>query len=161
MPYDDIVEEALAHGWVDSLPRALDDERTQLLVTPRRPASNWSRANKQRIERLEHAGLMADAGRAAVEVARRNGSWTALDEVEDLVEPDDLATALDADPDARRHFDAFPRSVKRGILEWILNAKRDDTRHRRISETTRLAARDVRANHPRQPKGRGGRSDRS
>ncbi len=152
VPYDDIAEEAVAHGWVDSLPRKLDDVRSQLLVTPRKASSNWSRLNKERVERLEEAGLMTDAGRAAVDTARGNGSWTALDDVENLIEPDDLAAALDADPDARRHWDGFPRSTRRGILEWILGAKRDETRRRRIDETARLAASGIRANQPRQPK---------
>ena len=153
VPYDDVVEEALCFGWVDSLPRTLDAERSQLLVTPRKPGSNWSRANKERVERLLAAGLMAPAGVAAVESARRDGSWSALDEVEDLVEPDDLRAALDADPEARRQWDAFPRSARRGILEWLLGAKRPETRAKRVAETAQLAARGERANSwPRPPK---------
>jgi uncharacterized protein YdeI (YjbR/CyaY-like superfamily) len=155
--YDDIVEEALAHGWVDSRPRKLDDERSQLLVTPRKPKSNWSRVNKERVERLTAAGAMTPAGRAAVETAKRNGAWTALDAVETLQEPDDLVAALDAIPDARRFWDAFPRSTKRGILEWIANAKQAETREGRIAETARLAAENIRANQWRQPKGAGAR----
>jgi uncharacterized protein YdeI (YjbR/CyaY-like superfamily) len=154
VPYGDIVEEALAHGWVDSQPRKLDDERSQLLVTPRKPKSNWSRANKERVERLEKAGLMTEAGLRAVEVAKRNGAWSALDSVEALREPDDLRAALDANPDARRHWDAFPPSTKRGILEWIGNAKKPETRSKRVGETARLAAQNVRANQWRQPKDR-------
>ena len=153
LPYDDIVEEALAHGWVDSQPRKLDDERSQLLVTPRKAASNWSAANKRRIDRLSRAGLMTPAGEAAVEAAKANGAWTALDAVERLEEPGDLRTALDATPSAREHWDAFPPSARRGILEWIGNAKRAETRAKRIDETARLAGENVRANQWRQPKG--------
>ena len=126
--------------------RTVDDRRSRLLMTPRKPRSGWSRPNKERIARLEAAGLMSAAGHAAVEAARANGSWTALDAVEALEEPGDLAAALDADPDARRHWDAFPRSAKRGILEWIANAKRPATRAKRVSETARLAGRGERAN---------------
>ena len=115
-------------------------------MTPRKPKSGWSRPNKERIERLLAAGLMAPAGLAAVEAARASGTWTALDAVERLEEPAELARALDADADARRHWDAFPRSAKRGILEWISNAKKPETRARRVAETARLAARDERAN---------------
>ncbi len=154
VPYADVVEEALAFGWVDSLPRRLDDARTQLLVTPRKPASAWSKVNKERVERLTAAGLMAPAGLAAVAAAKASGTWTKLDAVEQLVEPDDLRAALDADPAARRHWDAFPRSARRGILEWIGTAKTAPTRERRVAETARLAAQDVRANQWRQPKGR-------
>ena len=146
MPYADQVEEALCFGWVDSVSRAVDDECSSLLMTPRKPKSGWSRPNKERIERLQAAGLMAPAGLAAVEAARSSGTWTALDAVERLEEPAELARALDADADARRHWDAFPRSAKRGILEWISNAKKPETRARRVAETARLAARDERAN---------------
>jgi len=154
LPYDDIVEEALAHGWVDSKPRKLDGERSQLLVTPRKPTSKWSAANKRRIERLTAAGQMTPAGLAAVETAKEKGTWNALDAVEALEEPDDLRAALEADPRSRRHWDDFPPSTRRGILEWIGNAKREETRQKRVAETARLAARNIRANQWRRPKGR-------
>lgn len=152
VPYDEVVEEALCFGWIDSLGRKLDDERSQLLVTPRKRRSNWSRANKERVERLLAQGLMAPAGLAVVETAKRDGTWTALDDVENLVEPDDLRAALDADPEARRHWDAFPRSARRGILEWLLNAKTEGTRTKRIREIATLAARGERANQWRDRK---------
>jgi uncharacterized protein YdeI (YjbR/CyaY-like superfamily) len=150
VPYDDIAEEALAFGWIDSRRRSVDEQRSQLLVTPRKPRSGWSRINKERVERLEAAGLMTEAGRRAIAVAKENGAWSALDDIENLVEPDDLRRELDADPEARRHWDAFPRSAKRAILDWIVAAKRDETRRRRVSETARLAAQNVRANEPAQ-----------
>ncbi|MCD0485093.1 YdeI/OmpD-associated family protein [Streptacidiphilus sp. ASG 303] len=153
VPYGDLVEEALCFGWVDSVPRRVDDSRTRLLVTPRRPGSRWSRLNRERAERLTAQGLMAEAGLAAVAAARADGSWTALDRVEDLVEPDDLRAALDAAPDARRHWDAFPRSARRAVLEWIGTAKREATRAARVRETVAEAAVGRRANQWRQPKG--------
>jgi uncharacterized protein YdeI (YjbR/CyaY-like superfamily) len=146
VPYDDLVEEALCFGWVDSQGRGLDEARTQLLFTPRRPNSGWSRPNKLRIERLEAAGQLTPAGVAAIETAKANGAWTALDAVEALIEPEELRAALDAEPAARREWDAFPRSAKRAILEWISTAKRPETRARRIAETAESAARGVRAN---------------
>ncbi len=73
VPYGDVVAGALAHGWVDSLPRRHDDERSMLLVTPRRPGSRWSRANRERVARLEAGGLMTPAGQAAVDAARADG----------------------------------------------------------------------------------------
>ena len=144
--YDEAVEEALCFGWVDSKPNKLDDERSLLWFAPRKPGSNWSRLNKERIARMEAAGKMTPAGRAKVEAAKADGSWTALDDVENLVVPEDLAEALASYPDAAAHFDAFPRSAKRGILEWILNAKRAPTRAKRIAETARLAQDNIRAN---------------
>jgi len=154
LAYGDIVEEALCFGWVDSVPRKLDAERSQLLVTPRKRGSRWSKANKARIERLTAAGLLAPAGSAAVERAKADGTWTALDAVEALTEPEDLRAALDGDPEARREWDGFPPSTRRGILEWILSAKRPETRARRVTETATLAAEGIRANQWRQPGGR-------
>lgn len=144
--YDDAVTEALRFGWVDSLGRRLDDDRSMLWFAPRRKGSGWSRPNKVRIARLEAEGRMEPAGRAVIEAAKADGTWTLLDDVENLVVPDDLATAFDGHAGSRETWDAFPRSVRRGILEWIVQAKRPDTRGRRVEETARLAARGERAN---------------
>jgi uncharacterized protein YdeI (YjbR/CyaY-like superfamily) len=107
--------------------------------------------NKQRVERLTAAGLMTPAGLAAVEVARERGTWTALDEVEDGVEPDDLRAALDAVPAARREWDAFPRSARRAILEWVGSAKRPATRAQRVATVVGEASEGRRANQWRRP----------
>lgn len=155
VPYGDMVEEALAHGWIDGLARPVDAARSKRLVTPRRPGSRWSGANRARIERLEAAGLMTPAGAALVEAARAGGTWSALEAVEGLEEPDDLRAALDRVPRARVHWDAFPPSTRRAILEWISAAKRPATRADRVEETARLAGEDVRANRWRRPKGSG------
>lgn len=146
VPYDDVVTEALCFGWIDSVINKLDDERSALLITPRKKGSGWSRLNKQRIERIEADGIMAPAGRAVLDRAKADGSWTLLDDVEALIEPDDLAAALDAVPDARRHWDGFSPSSRKGILGWIAMAKRAPTRQKRIDETVRLAADGVKAN---------------
>jgi uncharacterized protein YdeI (YjbR/CyaY-like superfamily) len=96
------------------------------------------------------AGLMAPAGLAKIEAAKQDGSWNALDAIEALEIPLDLAAALSANPIAQQHFDAFPRSVKRGILEWISVAKKPETRAKRVEETAHLAAENIRANQWRQ-----------
>jgi uncharacterized protein YdeI (YjbR/CyaY-like superfamily) len=153
VPADDSSEEALCFGLVDSRPGSMDAERAMLLLTPRRPGSNWSRVNKERVGRLTGAGLMEPAGLAAVAAAKANGSWSALDEVEDLMEPDDLRRALDAEPVARRHWDAFPRSTRRAILEWIGTVRTEATREARVRRTVGDAAANVRANQWRQPTG--------
>jgi uncharacterized protein YdeI (YjbR/CyaY-like superfamily) len=146
LSYVDAVEEALCFGWIDSQGRGLDDERTMLYFAPRKPGSAWSRPNKQRVERLLAAGAMAPAGLRAVEAAKRDGSWRRLDEVEDLVVPDDLAAAFDRHPGAREQWDAFPRSPRRAMLEWIVQARRPETRAKRVEQTARSAARGERAN---------------
>jgi uncharacterized protein YdeI (YjbR/CyaY-like superfamily) len=144
--YDELVEEALCVGWVDSRPRKLDERRTMLWFAPRKAGSGWARPNKLRVEKLMAAGLMRPAGLVKVDAAKADGSWTMLDAVEDLLVPDDLAQAFDAQPGSRAHWDTFPRSARRGILEWIVQAKTAPTRAKRIVETALLAARNERAN---------------
>jgi uncharacterized protein YdeI (YjbR/CyaY-like superfamily) len=150
VPYDHIVEEALCFGWVDSLPRKLDANRSMLLLSPRKPRSAWSRINKERVERLIAGKMMTPAGLEVIEAAKASGTWKALEEVEDLVIPDDLAKVFQGYAQAAANFAAFPRSVKRGILEWIAQAKRSETRSKRVSETAARAAENIRANQWRQ-----------
>jgi uncharacterized protein YdeI (YjbR/CyaY-like superfamily) len=144
--YDEAVEEALCFGWIDSKGNKLDEERSLLYFAPRKVGTGWSRPIKQRVEKLLRAGLMAPAGLAKVEAAQADGSWNALDAIEALEVPPDLAQALAANHTAKEFFAAFPRSAKRGILEWIANAKKAETRVKRIEETVRLAAENKRAN---------------
>jgi uncharacterized protein YdeI (YjbR/CyaY-like superfamily) len=148
--YDELVEEALCFGWIDSKPNKLDDERSMLWLAPRKRGTGWSRANKERVAKMIRAGSVRPAGLAKVEAARRDGSWSALDAVEALEVPPDLAAALAAHPAAGANFAAFPRSVKRGILEWIAAARRPETRARRVDQTARLAQRNERANQWRR-----------
>jgi uncharacterized protein YdeI (YjbR/CyaY-like superfamily) len=143
--YAELVEEALCFGWVDSKPRALDAKRSMLWLAPRKKGSAWSKLNKTRVATLTAAGLMHAAGLARVAAAKKDGSWALLDAVEALRVPEDLAAALAAHGEAARHFDAFPRSVKRSILEWVAQAKTPPTRLKRITETATLAAKNVRA----------------
>lgn len=149
--YEDIVEEALCFGWVDSKSGSLDDERGLIWMSPRRAGSAWSRPNKLRVERLEAAGLMTDAGRRPIEAARADGTWTLLDEVEDLVVPHDLAAAFGTLPGSRETWESFPRSVRRANLEWIVQAKRPATRADRVARVAELAARGERAGQWARP----------
>lgn len=144
--YEEAVEEALCFGWVDSKPSKLDDERSMLWFAPRKRRTGWSKPNKERVDRMTKAGLMRASGLAKVEQAKADGSWTSLDAIEALMVPPDLAAAFAEHPQAAKNFDAFPRSVKRGILEWIHTAKRSETRLARIIETARLAGENKRAN---------------
>ena len=150
VPYGDVVEEALCFGWVDSLPRKLDAERTQLLFTPRKPRSGWSKVNKERLTRLEAAGLLQPAGLAAIAIARQNGAWESLDAAEAGLVPADLAAALAANPAAQQHFAAFAPSARKMLLTWVLGARRPETRAARVAETVRRAALNKRANFDRE-----------
>jgi uncharacterized protein YdeI (YjbR/CyaY-like superfamily) len=141
----DLNEECLCFGWIDSKPGRIDEQRSALLCTPRKVGSSWSRVNKERYERLAAAGQVTEAGRCAAEAAKVDGGWDRLNDVDALVEPADLAAALDADPAARTYWNSFPASARRGILEWIGNAKRESTRAQRITTTADLASRNERA----------------
>jgi uncharacterized protein YdeI (YjbR/CyaY-like superfamily) len=140
LSYDDVVEEALCFGWVDSKSKGLDDERTMLLLTPRKPGGGWSRPNKLRVERLEQAGAMTAAGLAVIEAAKADGSWTLLDSVDALEAPADLLAALAASPVAAAAWQRFTPGAQKRILLWLVAAKRPETRASRIAETVRLAA---------------------
>jgi uncharacterized protein YdeI (YjbR/CyaY-like superfamily) len=140
LAYADAVEEGLCYGWIDSTVRTLDDARYLQLFTPRKPKSTWSRSNKERVERLMSLGLMAEAGLAAIELAKTNGAWTSLDAVEAMEVPPDLAAALKRTKGAAKHFDGFSPSARKGYLHWISQAVRPETRAARIAEVARLAA---------------------
>lgn len=144
--YEEAVEEALCFGWIDSKANTLDDERAMIWMSPRKPRTGWARTNKERIERLIANGRMTAAGLAKIEAAKQDGSWNALDAAEALEIPPDLDKALDEHGAARQNFEAFPPSVRKGILGWIGTAKRPETRAKRVEETARLAAENIRAN---------------
>lgn len=148
LAYEDQVLEALAYGWIDGTTRRLDDERRMIYFSPRRRGSTWARSNRERIARLRAEGRMAPAGEAAVDRAVADGSWTLLEEIEAMVVPDDLDAAFDRHPGAREHWDAFPPSSRQGVLFWIRQARRPQTRERRIEQTARLAAEGIRADAP-------------
>lgn len=135
LPYEEVVEEALCFGWIDSKGNKVDAERTKLLMTPRKRGSGWSRPNKARIERLLANGLMTPAGLAKIEAAKADGSWTALDDIEAMVVPPDLDAALRSDAEAIAGWDQFAPSVKKPLLLWVASAKRPETRAKRIAET--------------------------
>jgi uncharacterized protein YdeI (YjbR/CyaY-like superfamily) len=146
LEYEAAVEEALCFGWVDSTAGRVDERRSKLYFAPRKAGSGWAATNKARVERLLAEGRMAPAGVAAVERAKADGSWTALDDIEQGIIPDDLAAALASHPPAADRFGAFPKSARRAILVWIASAKRPATRAARVTETALRAARNERAN---------------
>lgn len=152
VPYSEVVDELLCWGWIDSTPRKLDAERSMLLIANRKPKSRWSKVNKDKVARLLQEGRMQPAGLAKVELAKATGTWDALNDVDQLVEPDDLVAALRSFEKAQPNWNAFPPSTRRGILEWILSARTEPTRAKRIEQTAILAAQNIRANQPRQVK---------
>lgn len=142
--YSDAVEEALCFGWIDSLPRKLDKERSMLKFTPRKPKSVWSQLNKTRIEQLIRENLMMPAGLAKIEQAKKNGSWDTLNtsnfHTDNNSLPGDLAKAFTRNKKALKNFSNFSSSYRRQFLFWIDSAKRPETRAARIKQTLLMAA---------------------
>jgi uncharacterized protein YdeI (YjbR/CyaY-like superfamily) len=132
--YSDIVDEALCFGWIDSLPRKLDERRTMTLLSPRKPKSGWSAVNKAKVGRLETEGRLQEAGLAVIARAKTDGSWDLLNDVDALIEPQDLAAAIAASPAARQGWDKLAPSMRRGLLEQIIQAKKAETRAARIAK---------------------------
>lgn len=141
--YSEAVEEALCFGWIDSRAKPIDEVRFMQFFCKRKPKSVWSKVNKEKIERLTQAGLMAKAGFESIEIAKQNGYWSILDDVEALIIPADLEVELDKLPIAKTNFLNFSRTDKRNILQWIRLAKKDETRINRINEIVTFALQNL------------------
>jgi uncharacterized protein YdeI (YjbR/CyaY-like superfamily) len=139
LSWSQAVDEALCFGWIDSRAQPLDADTYRQFFSRRKPGGTWSKVNKLKIEQLTAAGLMAPAGLASIEKAKQNGSWTILDEVEELVIPADLARAFQQHPAAERHFQALSRTNRRNLLLKLVLAKRPETRRQRIADIVALA----------------------
>lgn len=131
--YEDVIEELLCYGWVDSTARKLDHERGMLYVAPRKKDSTWAATNKARVERLVTDGLMTRAGMAVIDRAKSTGSWTILDPVEALEVPADLQHAFEKNPKAAERYAALGVGGKKQVLWSVVSAKRDATRVARIA----------------------------
>jgi uncharacterized protein YdeI (YjbR/CyaY-like superfamily) len=147
--YHEAVEQALCFGWIDGLHRSGGPGRSLLRFTPRTARSKWSQVNRRRAARMAGLGQMTEPGQAAIDRAKAAGTWQLLPDQQRLTIPRDLQAQLDDDHAAQVNFAGFPPSSRRLILEWIASAKTPATRQRRIQQTASLAARNIRANHPR------------
>jgi uncharacterized protein YdeI (YjbR/CyaY-like superfamily) len=148
--YSEAVDEALCFGWIDSKAKPLDEEKFMQFFSKRKTNSVWSKVNKEKIERLTKEGLMTKAGFETVEIAKQNGSWSILDEAESLLIPDDLGKEFEKRPNAKTYFLGLSRSDKRNVLQWLVLAKRQETRQKRIIEIVELADQNLK---PKQFRG--------
>jgi uncharacterized protein YdeI (YjbR/CyaY-like superfamily) len=146
--YAEAVEDALCYGWIDSLANKRDDKSYYQYFSKRKPKSNWSKVNKLKVAHLTAKGLMMPAGLAMVELAKKSGTWEKLNEVDEVIVPADLQKLFNKNKVAFANWNKFARSARRGILEWILNAKKNETREKRMQETVALAAQNIKANYP-------------
>lgn len=138
--WSDAVDEALCFGWIDSQRRSIDDEKFMQRFSRRKATSTWSKINKQKIQRLTKEGLMTEAGIKVIEAAKRNGSWSILDEVEELMIPNDLEIAFKKRSGSKKHFLTLSRSTRRALLLGLVLTKRPETRIKRIREIVDLSA---------------------
>lgn len=132
--WSEAVDQALCFGWIDSIRKPIDNDTFMQFFSKRKPNSGWSKINKEKVKRLLVEKLMQKAGLAAIKIAKQNGSWAVLDAVESLKIPKDLATAFKDKKAARTFFLSLNKSVKKAILQWILLAKKAETRQSRMLE---------------------------
>lgn len=133
------VDEAICFGWIDSLKKKLNEESSIQYFGKRKPKSTWSKINKQKIERLTAENRMSQAGLDIIQIAKENGSWEILDNVEELLVPDDLEEELSNHENATEFFHSLSRSAKKMMLQWVVLAKRPETRQKRILEIAEAA----------------------
>lgn len=141
--WSEAVDEALCFGWIDSKAKPIDDEKYMQFFSKRKPKSVWSAINKKKVEQLIAQGRMSEAGYASIALAKENGSWTILDEAEALIIPPDLELEFNKRAEAKSFFLELSRSDKRNILQWLVLAKRPETRLKRIKEIVELAAQNL------------------
>lgn len=141
--WSDAVDEALCFGWIDSTSRPIDHEKFMRYFCRRKPTSIWSKINKTKVKALVDAGLMMPAGMMSIEVAQQNGSWTLMDTVEELEIPKDLEKEFRSLPGSKKFFESLTRSVKKSMLQWVVLAKKPETRKKRIGELAALASRGL------------------
>lgn len=138
--YNDAVDEALCFGWIDSTKKSLVNDTFMQFFSKRKPNSVWSKINKGKIQRLIDEGLMTEAGFESIEKAKQNGSWSILDEVEELIIPEDLENEFNTKAGSKDFFLSLSKSVRKAILQWLVLAKQAETRQRRITEIAELAS---------------------
>ncbi len=141
--WSEAVDEALCFGWIDSTKRSIDDEKYAQYFCKRKPKSNWSKINKEKVKGLIEQGLMEEAGFKSIEVAKENGSWSFLDAVEALIIPVDLKEEFANHKGAVEYFNSLSKSAKKILLYWVISAKRKETRHKRIVEIAENASRKM------------------
>ncbi len=147
--WSEAVDVALCFGWIDSKKVRIDEETAHQWFSKRKPKSTWSKINKEKVEKLIEQGLMTEAGFRSIETAKQNGSWTILDEVEELIIPADLEAGFAGKLNAKDFFMGLSKSVRKMILAWLVFAKTADTRQKRIDEIIESAGQNLKPKHLR------------
>lgn len=145
MRWEEAVKVALCFGWIDSTVKSLGNGKRRQYFSPRNPKSNWSALNKKYIAELELSGLIHESGYALIDLAKKTGTWTAMDDVENGIIPPELQKAFDANPRAFENYNNFSRGYRKSYLSWLNSAKREDTRKKRIAEIIRLCKANIKS----------------
>jgi uncharacterized protein YdeI (YjbR/CyaY-like superfamily) len=135
----EVLDQLLCFGWIDGIRRKLDQERTMQLIAPRK-VEHWSQTYKLRFAKLEELGLIHQSAFNAVETSKKAGLWNFMDDVDNLIIPNDLQEALSINNEAKLFFEAINASSKRFVLRWIKLAKTDKTRVSRIEQIVQLSS---------------------
>ena len=145
MRWEEAVKVALCFGWIDSTVKKIDDEKRKQYFTPRNPKSAWSKLNKTYIVALLSDDLMHQSGLDKIKLAKQNGAWTFLDEVENLIVPEDLQQCFDANNIVFTNYENFSPSYRKSYLYWLKSAKRAITREKRIAEIICLCEENIKS----------------
>jgi uncharacterized protein YdeI (YjbR/CyaY-like superfamily) len=140
LSYEDAVEEALCFGWIDNKGMKRDHESMLLRFAPRKMQSNWSALNRNRAEKMIKQGKMTEAGMVFIDAAKKSGKWAAA---KSNAMPPDLKSAFMKQQNALKNFKNFAPSIQRQIINWVTDAKRPETRKRRIAETVEKAVKNI------------------
>ncbi|MGA6118262.1 YdeI/OmpD-associated family protein [Sphingobacterium anhuiense] len=145
--WSEAVDVALCFGWIDSKKISVDNETSHQYFSRRKPKSTWSKINKQKIIHLIENGLLHEAGHKSIEIAKENGFWTLLDEVEELIIPEDLEAEFVTKPLAKAFYVSLSKSVKKAFLQWIVLARQPQVRQKRIAEIVECAEQNLKPKH--------------
>ena len=149
MRWEEAVKVALCYGWIDSTVKSLGNGKRRQYFCPRNPKSVWSAFNKKYIKELIAKNLMHKNGLEIIEIGKQNGSWTALDDVENLIVPKDLQEAFSKNKTAFSNYNNFAPSYRKSYLYWLNQAKRENTRHKRIKEIIAFCEQNIKSRDTR------------
>lgn len=143
MRWEEAVKVALCYGWIDSTVKNIGPGKRRQYFCPRKPKSVWSKVNKTHIKNLKADDLMHKSGHESIRTAKKNGSWTSLDDVENGVIPNALQEAFDKNPIAFTNYQNFTRGQRKSYLYHLNQAKREETRQKRIAEIVDLCGKNI------------------
>ena len=137
----EVLDELICFGWIDGIRRKLDDRKTMQLISQRK-VEHWAKTYKERAEKLIDEGKMHESGLKAIDISKSNGLWNFMDDVDNLIVPEDLSEELSKLDGAAEFFNSINPSSKRFVLRWIKLAKTEKTRKNRIKKLAKLSAKE-------------------